>query len=478
MNRTDRSLKNLITAVQSAPANSPKLYRGMVMHPEHLEGLEAGSSFTLPMSSFTNSQSFAESFARKWGPMIAQAHAKREGKPKLGQMHPVVMVLEPKANALNISPIVSERQAEWITQGEFLVTKVADDKGMTVVHMKQTNHRASVSKADDEWEPKLHPRGGDPENPGRFSRRPRPQPLLASMAEPEEPEPEEEEQQEAKPEPKPEAAPGWGRPSGGWGATAAPSQAWGGPSTSQQQGWGKPAPAPAPAAAPVEATWGAPAPKPEPEPKPEPKPDKYPLLKPDGGRVYRVVDPYDHDDFDFTLNNDEFMSKKEAQTVAAQRRTSLVDHKFEEICGPSGDRSVVLKKYDPSRGAHVEAWVSADSFRGMLDDYANQSMPNQSAKQMAVNRDMHEVSWNVGGHEGDKEMMSAAQIVESQGIRSDDFVFQFQAATRGHPDPELTKQKANGNLVLSGPYISNGNMGDTMPDAYGKTTVVIFIEPR
>jgi hypothetical protein len=167
LSRTEKGLHKLITAVESAPANSPELYRGLVVSPEHLNDLKEGSAFTLPMSSFTESQPFSESFARKWGPMIAHAHAKREGKEAPGDMHPVVMVLEPKANALNISPLVSERQAEWITRGEFLITQVGDDSGLTVVHLKQTSNR--ISKAD--WDAEEHPRGGDPENKGRFSRR-------------------------------------------------------------------------------------------------------------------------------------------------------------------------------------------------------------------------------------------------------------------------------------------------------------------
>ena len=167
LSRTEKGLHKLITAVESAPANSPELYRGLVVSPEHLNELKEGSAFTLPMSSFTESQPFSESFARKWGPMIAHAHAKREGKEAPGDMHPVVMVLESKANALNISPLVSERQAEWITRGEFLITQVGDDNGLTVVHLKQTSNR--ISKAD--WDAKEHPRGGDPENKGRFSRR-------------------------------------------------------------------------------------------------------------------------------------------------------------------------------------------------------------------------------------------------------------------------------------------------------------------
>src|SRR5207344_3381938 len=32
--------------------------------------------------------------------------------------------------------------------------------------------RWDIAKADD-WEPKLHPRGGDPKNKGRFSRKPK-----------------------------------------------------------------------------------------------------------------------------------------------------------------------------------------------------------------------------------------------------------------------------------------------------------------
>ena len=487
MGRTEKSLKHLIAAVQSAPANSPELYRGMVVSPGHLDELKAGSQFTLPMSSFTESQPFSESFARKWGPMIAEAHAKREGRKLPKGMQPVVMVLEPKANALNISPIVSERQAEWITQGQFLITKVGDDNGLTVVHLKQTDHRATVSKADD-WDAKLHPRGGNPENTGQFSRRPRPKPRLAVYDEPME-EPEEEQQEEqAAPEEKPEPEPMWGVPSAGWGS-AETSQAWGVPQQSQQQGWGLPKPEPkveektetlwgAPAEKPAQAEAVKPEPKPEPEKKPEPEPfAKYIPLHPTGRTFYRIVEG-EGIETDFQLDGEEFTPYKNEITEDLQRRKQdMIAEKFRDVCGEDGNQSVIVKKYDPEFGQYAEAWIEPDTFLEMLTDFANQSQPYRKSSDMPVSTYSYPVTWSVGGHLlPQQENVSAYDTVRAQGIREGDFIWQVQTVTHGHNDPVATRTTGQ-KVRLSGQFIQSPNAIGSIPDDSGKETLVQQIEP-
>lgn len=483
MGRTEKSLKHLISAVQSAPANSPELYRGLVVSPDHLSELKQGSSFTLPMSSFTESQLFSESFARKWGPMIAEAHAKREGKKLPGGMKPVVMVLEPKANALNISPIVSERQAEWITQGQFLITKVGDDNGLTVVHLKQTDHRATVSKAD--WDPDEHPRGGDPENPGRFSRLPRPLAIPAVMAEPEEePEEEVEEQPEEEPQPEEESQ-YWDNPN--------PSQYWGNPSP-QQRYWGDPAPqqywdnpvpkqeywdnpVPKPEVRPVEGSATAPTTAPELEKEKEPPIEKYKPLHPTGRTYYRIIEGSENET-DFQLGGEEFTPhQSEIRSELARRRMEAIDTAFREACGPNGDQSVRVVDTDPDSGHPIETSVEPAVFREMLTAFANESQPYKSVEEMEASEPTYQADWYYGNllYEG-TQRISAADAVTFAGYTPEDFTWQVQMVNQGHNDPVLT-QHVGQKVRLSGSYIGDEPSGDTIPDDGGKMTPVRQIEP-
>lgn len=491
MGRTEKSLKHLISAVQSAPANSPELYRGMVVTQDHLKDLKAGSEFVLPMSSFTESKLFSESFARKWGPMIAEAHAKREGKTLPQGMQPVVMVLEPKANALNISPVVSERQAEWITQGQFVITKVGDDNGLTVVHLKQTDHRATVSKADD-WDARLHPRGGNPENPGQFSRRPRPKPKLAVYDEPME-EPEEEPEEQAAPEQKPEEKPEvWGTP-GGWG-TPIGGQAWGTPIEGQQeqQTWGTPIQEPEQKeeaetwGTPIEETKVKPAPAPAPEPKPveperkePPRFEKYKALHVSGRKYYRITDGAEVDT-DRYYGEEEFTPyQSEIAAKLASKRNRKINDEFHRVCGPNGDQAVRVSSFDEDSGHSMDGWVQPEVFREMLTAYANQAQPYQDSNDMAAAAYNYPVTWHVGALESEsKEMISAKDTVEAQGLSQDDFIWRVQAVTHGHNDPALTKHEGQ-RVRLSGDYVGDyRQLPGEIRDDNGKVALVDPIEPR
>ena len=479
MSRTEKSLKNLITAVESAPANSPELYRGMVVTPEHLGELKAGSSFNLPMSSFTESQPFSESFARKWGPMIARAHAKREGKAEVGQ-HPVVMVLEPKANALNISPLVSERQAEWITQGEFTITQVGDDNGLTVVHLKQTSNR--ISKADDDfWNAKLHPRGGDPENPGRFSRRPRPLALPAAMAEPEyEDEPEVEPEAEAEapvPEEKPTV---WGSVGGGWGSVAQ-SQAWGSTATTPTTAWGSPEAKAEPEATPTERpqTWGSQAQQPSVQPEQEPELDEHAKpLSPDGRAWYRVVSGTEGVAYRHQLTGDRFGSKEEAMDKAAQLREEAVSSTLARITGPHGQGSVRVTHTDANSQERMHGFVDADTFGEVLRRAADQAQMDSTWSSLDLALEKIPVEWTYADtHELDSNgFTTAAEMLRQQGVDLSDFSFKMLAVSHAHDDPNLTQYAGNG-VHLSGNYSAGIHPEGSVPDATGKSIPVIFLEP-
>ena len=455
LTRTEKSLKSLITAVQSAPQNSPELYRGVTASsPWKTQSIMPGMIMDLPLSSFTEDKAFSELFARKWGPKIEAARAKRKGYEIGDDAVPMVFVLEPKAQALNISPLVSERQAEWVTRGKFQITSTGvDDNGMGVVHIKQL---ATVSKADI-WEPEDHPRGGDPENSGRFSRRIRPIPRLAPMAEPvDEEEPEPEVVPESRPETKQETKEQWGSP-GGWGSPAS-SQGWGSNAPAEQQGWGSPVPEPtpepkqsqgwgSPAAAPEAKQsqgWGSPAAKPETEQKqaqgaarpalkpapaaPKPKEPEGPhtQISPSGEPYYMIVEG-SHNDvlYDQLLVDEEFTtSKQEIQRELVARREQKIDELFHEVCGPAGNKSAVLRRYNAETGEHEQAWIDHQTYRQMLTDVAHQSATHPDADRgEGVAEYNIPVTWNVGGHKTGEGLVSARDTVAAQGVHPEAFIW-------------------------------------------------------
>jgi hypothetical protein len=142
---------------------------------DHLDELKVGSSFKLPISAFSAERKLSESYARKWGPLIAQSRARRQGADAPVADRPVIFKLEKNAQALNISQLVAERNAEWLTRGEFLITDVAKEDDLTVVTVKQgrTVSKAlagtDVPRQRGSWDPQLHPRAQG----GRFGDKPR-----------------------------------------------------------------------------------------------------------------------------------------------------------------------------------------------------------------------------------------------------------------------------------------------------------------
>jgi len=477
LTRTEKSLDALIKAVHSAPQNSPELYRGVTASsPWKTQSIMPGMIMDLPLSSFTEDRAFSELFARKWGPKIEAARAKRKGYEIGDDAVPMVFVLEPKAQALNISPLVAERQAEWVTRGKFQITSIGvDDNGMGVVHIKQISSK--VSKADI-WEPEDHPRGGDPENSGRFSRRPRPIPRLAPMAEPvyeEEEEPEVEATPEPQPETKQETKEQWGSP-GGWGSPAS-SQGWGSNAPVEQQGWGSPAPTPE---AKKSQGWGSPVPEPTPEakqsqgwgspaatpvqgaakpaPAPAPKEPEKPKgpkgkkqIDPSGKTYYRLIDDSEyglvqHDFYDeeFTPHESEIIDK-----VNKARRLQI-DEKFYEVCGRGGTSSVVVESTNEA-GEHQQAWIPAAQFREMLTTFAYQCNPHETVYSTSAGDFNIPVRWNVGGHFSGEGRVSIADTVIAQGITEDDFIWHVQAVTSGHDDPNLTRTYGQ-RAALSGSF--------------------------
>lgn len=163
---SDRALRSLVDAVSDAPATAPTLYRGLNVTQDHLESLKPGVELDLPLSSFSASRNLSVSFATAFGPMIAQRRAAREGTEYVPGA-PLLLILDEKAKALNISPLVAERQAEWISQGKFTVVGVDKVDDLNVVMLRQTSAE-EFGKADW-WRELDHPRDDE----GRFTDKPR-----------------------------------------------------------------------------------------------------------------------------------------------------------------------------------------------------------------------------------------------------------------------------------------------------------------
>lgn len=506
MGRTEKSLKSLISAVQSAPATSPELYRGMVVSPEHLKELKAGNSFTLPMSSFTESQPFSEGFARKWGPMIARAHAKREGKELPADMHPVVMVLEPKANALNISPIVSERQAEWIAQGEFLITKVGDDSGLTVVHLKQTDHRATVSKAD-RWDPKLHPRGGDPENPGRFARvleRERPKPLIDVPV------------IETTPEPEIQLAPPEINITGG-GINIAPrpyartraeiniapqAEISIAPAVVEEPTEINIAPvqreiniAPAqetislfPGQGEINIVSTHPGITLQPTVQRQGVPDLAAVspvvaLSKDETPYYTVIQERDYDN-DMWLDLKRFTnSTSEASSIAAEMRENHIDELLDTITGAHRDKPVLVTGNDPDTDETIYGEVSPQQFERALRKVAEQSRRGIDFDYMDAADDYEDVTWYDSlGHHADEAnennpYVSAADIVSQSGVHPWEFQYRILEITHGIRDENRTRMIGPNKFDISGQYVESGPER-AIADSDGKEIPVTPMKPH
>jgi hypothetical protein len=488
LSQTEKSLKALIKAVDSAPANAPALYRGMTVTTEHLDELKQGSTFTLPISSFTEDRSFSEHFARKWGPMIARAHAKREGRTDTSA-HPLVMMLEPKANALNISPLVSERQAEWITRGEFQITQVGEDNGLTVVHLKQTSHR--ISKAD--WDAKEHPRGGDPENPGRFSRvttkeRPRADiwRQLAAMEEPEEPmvESETPEPKEINitggliniaPRPRPKRQISIAQEE----INIAPAEiSIAQPTISlvpEQQINLTGAPSE------INLTGPSTAINVEPAVQPEGKPDLAPYgpvqLHPDGRSYYAVVHLSDYDT-DMYLDQKLFVDSRDQVGMAVtEARRAKEDEILDAVLGSHHNGSVRVQSVDED-GEPMYAVVSSQSFEAALHRFATSTQQSETWNDIDLDN-YEDVIWTDSmGHRVSEDFsyVNDQDVLEQAGVHPDEFNYRVLEVQHGHRDENMVRTAGPHMFKLSGQYVETGPTTDYIEDE-GREIPVVPMRP-
>lgn len=117
-----------VSLVESAPANAPRLYRGMALTPESAQAWQPGRTVDLRMTSWTASRKVTGYFVD------------RSVKRNQGRI-PVVLVMQPGGKALNISRHARHRLGEWVATGRATVVSRRMHKGVLVITVE---HKASV----------------------------------------------------------------------------------------------------------------------------------------------------------------------------------------------------------------------------------------------------------------------------------------------------------------------------------------------
>lgn len=154
-------LRTFVDAVEDAPKTTARLYRGLSLDDWELANWQKGHEFSLDLSSFTDSKGVAENYfhtGRTFKEMaVLEGMTEEEqmaGLAEFGKHHNVLMVLDPGAKALNISPLTLQTaQAEWVTRGRFVVQDVHFlDNARVVIRVSQVAERVfkAASVPDDD----------------------------------------------------------------------------------------------------------------------------------------------------------------------------------------------------------------------------------------------------------------------------------------------------------------------------------------
>jgi hypothetical protein len=115
----------ILTALEQAEANAPRLYRGVGMKKTEVPMIRPGQEIDINMSSFSANKEIGEDFA--------------EFNIFEDDQVGIVYEVEPGAQALNISPYAAEMmipQVEWITAGRYQVRARVFDKAAQVWRVK------------------------------------------------------------------------------------------------------------------------------------------------------------------------------------------------------------------------------------------------------------------------------------------------------------------------------------------------------
>jgi len=346
-----------------------------------------------------------------------------------------------------------------------------------------------VSKAD--WDPKEHPRGGDPENRGRFSAvaRSKPKPVTEAerkdlsalqrfldTATTEEKEliTEEPEQQTwtstAPWKSTQKAQPVEFTSTAAWtsSAPAASAEPWA--STAVNEDWKSMA---------FQEPWTSAGVQPQPKPRgglaPE---DKFVQLHPDGHPYWAVIHESEYDT-DMVLQGKRFTnSRAEAESIVAEMREDRIGEILDRVTGTHRDRPVRVTGYDPDTNEKMYGQVSAQSYEWALRRVANLSRPDYEFDDLeGIDEDYEDVVWtNAAGHRVSEEFpyISMADLVKQSGVTSQEFVFRILETTHGFKVG--TRAVGKHKFDLSGQFVEAGPTTMTM-DMEGKEVPVTLIKP-
>lgn len=114
--------------VRSAPANAPKLYRGMAIPRDEAAKWKKGAQLDLAFTSWTASPRATDYFV---------ARAKKRGQGTV----PVRLEMQSGGKALNISPLARHRLAEWVSTGRATVTSRRFKDGVLVITVRHNSVR-------------------------------------------------------------------------------------------------------------------------------------------------------------------------------------------------------------------------------------------------------------------------------------------------------------------------------------------------
>lgn len=138
----ERDLRALLHAVEEAPANAPRLYRGMGMEDWNLSNYYKGQRLNLDLTSFSASRDVASHYTS------GAINVDYLFNDKIGKHHNVFFMVDPGAKALHISPLTAgTTQAEWISRGEFVIHDIHHLNGKTIIRMAQVVSRVIKSNS-------------------------------------------------------------------------------------------------------------------------------------------------------------------------------------------------------------------------------------------------------------------------------------------------------------------------------------------
>jgi hypothetical protein len=153
----NKGANHLIAAARHAPHNAPQLYRGLSMDHAAAHALQPGSDLHLPMSSFTENEHIAHTFADR-GVASAGSGVKHQANkllgaqygPKQASPHKVILRVNPGSAHVNLTHAGLPAQREWVGGGHYKVASVEHGFGHSIVNVEHIARLgAKVAKNDN-----------------------------------------------------------------------------------------------------------------------------------------------------------------------------------------------------------------------------------------------------------------------------------------------------------------------------------------